>query len=375
MSRFTDAIPPPRTGPPPPLPVVDWTRVGQPAPAPVAITYEGPTAPLPSADAVVLTWTTAEWSALDHVFLDSATARPVDSNEFERTWHTYLYSRDAEHEQGGSATNPLWGFYRLVDVARASGGRPQRVLLFKCGAHLAHPPWLSGLSDMVGQILTDVRPQVIYSIGTAGGSRDDLRLGDVVVTDSAYLVLRKAENVGSGLSGRSFASKHGLPAGGDLLAAAEAQLFFALDRAVSYPVLGRLLQRLLREDPSAALTLDDLVNAPLRPEQLGSPAARPLPGTPLLTTDYYFIASGEDAAQWAALEMDDAIVGAVAEQHDTPYAFVRNVSDPLVPAATAGGAAIPDPVRDDWSSLIYETFGIYSSANGALTTWALLAAG
>lgn len=371
MSRFSDAIVPPRTGPPPPLPVIDWARIGQSPPAPVAVAYEGPAAPLPRADAVVLTWTTAEWSALDHVFLDSATARRTDSTEFERTWHAYLYGRGVGSNATDNRTNPLWGFYRLVDLP-AGGARPLRVLLFKCGAHLAHPPWLEGLSQMVSQILTDAQPQTIYSIGTAGGSREDLRLGEVVVTDSAHLQLQKPENVPSGLSGRTYRSKHGLPSDG-LLADAQAQLFFPLDGAVSYPVLGRLLHRLLRTAPdAAALTLDDLVNAPLRPESLGDPAARPLPGTPLLTTDYYYIASGADAAQWAVLEMDDAVVGAVAEQHDTAYVFVRNVSDPLVPATTAAGTPIPDQVRDSWSSLIYESFGIYSSCNGALTTWALL---
>lgn len=377
MSRFSDAIPPPRTGPPPPLPVIDWARIGQRAPAPVTVAYQGPDAPLPRADAVVLTWTTAEWSALDHVFLDSATARRVDTNEFERTWHMYLYSRDVGGDAIHDPTNPLWGFYRLVDVPPAHGsGRATRVLLFKCGAHLAHPPWLRGLSDMVAQILADARPEIVYSIGTAGGTRDDLRLGDVVVTDAAHLLLRKAQNTPSGLSGRSFASKHPLPSGGDVLAGAQAHLFFPLAQAVSYPVLGRLLHRLAGERSDAAsLTLTDLVNAPLRPEQLGDPAARPLPGTPLLTTDYYFIASGDDAARYAVLEMDDAVVGAVAEQHDTAYAFVRNVSDPVVPATTAAGAPIADAVRDAWSSLIYDSFGIYSSMNGALATWALLAAG
>jgi hypothetical protein len=73
--------------------------------------------------------------------------------------------------------------------------------------------------------------------------------------------------------------------------------------------------------------------------------------------------------------MDAAVVAWVAAQHGVDYLFVRNVSDPLVPAATASGAAIPEQVRNGWSSLIYEDFGLYSSFNGALTTWAVIAGG
>ena len=45
----------------------------------------------------------------------------------------------------------------------------------------------------------------------------------------------------------------------------------------------------------------------------GSHGRCPTPGQPLLTTDYYFIASGDDAAQYAVLEMDDGVIGYVAE--------------------------------------------------------------
>ena len=55
------------------------------------------------------------------------------------------------------------------------------------------------------------------------------------------------------------------------------------------------------------------------------------------------------------------------------YAFVRNISDPVVASKTTDGEVIPDNVREEWSSLIYKTCGFYSSFNGALTTWAAIA--
>ena len=370
MSRFSDAVQVPRTGEPPPLPVVDWGRISQAPPTPLTLPYDGPNAPLPRADAVVLTWTAAEWSALDQVFLDSATSRTPSSREWERSWR--LYSFDVGANTTDNIYNPLWGYFRTVQIADASG-TAKTVLLFKCGAHLAHPPWLAGLTAMIGQILTETQAGWIYSIGTAGGTRADVRLGDVVVTNAADIQLKNANNTGSPIAGQSFACAAGVPTP-QLLADAQQHLFFGLGEAVNYPVLERLVHTLQLHVPQAAsLTLEDLLNDALRPEKLRDPAALPMAGTPLLTTDYYYIAADADAAQWAALEMDDAVVAWVAAQHGVDYLFVRNVSDPLVPAATASGAPIPEQVRDGWSSLIYEDFGLYSSFNGALTTWAIIA--
>jgi nucleoside phosphorylase len=372
MSRFTDALTAPRTGPPPPMPVVDWARIGQSAPTVLPITYGGPTAPLPHADVVVMTWTTAEWSAVDQVFLDSSTAREPGSNEFERAWHTYLYARDVASFETDNPTNPLWGYYRLVEISTADRGQVT-VLLFKCGAHLAHPPWIAGLTQMVTQIIQDAQPTTLYSIGTAGGARPTERLGDVVITDSAHIELKNPDNASSPLGGQTITSHTALTTG-PLLSQAQASLMFALDRAVSYPVLSRMLTQLATTVPAAAgLTVGDLVNDALDPTHLGSPQALAMPGVPLLTTDYYFIATGGDSAQYCALEMDDGVVGATAAQLNTAYVFVRNISDPLVPDTTAAGAAIDPAVRDGWSSAIYTEFGIYSSFNGALATWAMIA--
>jgi nucleoside phosphorylase len=75
----------------------------------------------------------------------------------------------------------------------------------------------------------------------------------------------------------------------------------------------------------------------LDPKNLKAPKPLPTPGKPLLTTDYYFIASADDAVQYAVLEMDGTIIGYVAEQAETPFTFVRNVSDPIVPATAHDG--------------------------------------
>ncbi len=50
------------------------------------------------------------------------------------------------------------------------------------------------------------------------------------------------------------------------------------------------------------------------------------------------------------------------------YGFVRNVSDPVI------NGLLPDPLQDSWAGYIYQEQGLYTSYNGALATWALLAA-
>lgn len=368
MSRFTDVAETPKAKLHA-LPVVDWSSVGHTAPQQVQVGYEGPGAPLPAADVAVLTWTSAEWSALDHVFLASAEADVRGSDTLQTIWHQY--SPNVGSYQTDYEGAPLWGFYALVDLTTAEGDA-RRVLLFKADAHLAHPPWISGLIQMVQQVLNDSACSWIYSIGTAGGSRDTSRLGDVAVTNAGQVLLQNADNLtgpiatGSTVTGTSFPST-------DLIDPARS-LLYPMDKAVTEPVLATLLTQVQTLDPSAAqLQLGDLVNPAIDPSNLGEPEVLATPGVPLLTTDYYYIASGDDASQYAVLEMDDAVIGYVAQQAGKPYAFVRNVSDPVVPTAARDGTAIAGTVRNEWSGAIYKEFGLLTSFNSAIVTWAAIA--
>jgi hypothetical protein len=371
ISRYSDVWVRPNPGDWPPLPVVDWQRIGKAAPVRVPVAYQGPDAPLPRADVVVMTWTSAEWSAFDHVFLNSGTTRDKESTDWRHYW--YQYSRGAPTVEGAPPSTPLWGLYQLVDIPGASGA-PQRVLLFKCNAHLAHAPWFQGLTQMLQLILQDTQPSLILSIGTAGGTRPDVRLGDTVVTNAAHITLQKPENAGAGIDGQTFTSSGPFPSQ-DLYAQVQAQLMFRMSNVATYPALENALAEVhLTVPDSGDFGLEDLLNDALRPESLHDPRALPMPGTPLLTTDFYYIATGDDAAQYAVLEMDDAVIAYVAGQAGVDYAFFRNISDPIVPATTAGGTTIPDAVRDGWSGQIYKDFGLYTSYNGALATWASLAA-
>jgi hypothetical protein len=61
MSRFSDVVLAAASIDPTPLPIVDWRRIGAMAPRVLDFAYGGPNGELPKADAVVITWTSAEW--------------------------------------------------------------------------------------------------------------------------------------------------------------------------------------------------------------------------------------------------------------------------------------------------------------------------
>lgn len=380
MSRFTDIARTATTVDPLPLPIVDWRRIGASAPTAIDFAYGGPDAPLPKADAVVITWTSAEWSALDHVFINSGRTRLPTAHDWAGGW--VHYKRNAPPvppapppAPGMKAMGapPLWGRYALVEIADKKG-RAIRVLLFKSDAHLAHAPGLPALETMMSQIIAEAAPSWVYSIGTAGGTREDQRLGDVVITNAAKIELKNAINkAGFKLNGDTFTCADWYPSM-TRMKEVEHQLFLRMSTMVTYPALDLLVAKLHEQVPgSDAIALDDLVSAPILPADLHTPTNHALKGTPLLTTDYYFIAEGSDAARYAFLEMDDAVIAKVAGEHKVKYAFARNISDPVVPSKARSGKPLDDKVRSRWSGLIYETYGLYSSFNGAVATWATLA--
>ncbi|HEY4989444.1 MAG TPA: hypothetical protein VII09_06535 [Opitutaceae bacterium] len=369
MSRFTDNVS--RGGVrtyPPVLPVVDWAKVAAAsAPTLVPFTYVDASSPLPKADIIIMTWTEAEWLALDHVFVQNAATQSESTKTFERQW--FLFSRGSPASAG--ASSKLWGFYQLVQI-KGAGGKTFKVLLFKSDAHLAHPPYILSLETLVTTLAKEVEPSRIYSIGTAGGANGTQRLGDVAITNAAKLQLTLKVNDTVAYNGETFTCKTWFPDTG-LLAATGAKLFLSLGSIATLVELGDMLVQLhSRYKQTLPFTLPDLMNNALNPANLGTAKATPMKDIPLLTTDNYYIAPGDTS--YAALEMDDAVIAYAAGIQKVDYVFVRNISDPMVPALAANGTPIPAEVREDWSSAIYSHFGLYSSFNGALTTWATIAA-
>lgn len=345
----------------PDLPIIHWISINEKAPVIINFPYKGPDASLPSADVVVITWTDDEWSALDHVFVNSQTTRTKndDDGTWRKKWH--LYSKDAPK----SDFSKLWGYFILVKI------KEKRVMLFKSDAHLAHPNYITGLQHMMRYIINDANPTKIYSIGTAGGASLDDKLGNVVITNAGHIILKKKENSAAPYNNQTI-SCDWFPSLA-LQKKVTDKFLMKLSKVLTSDEQNKLLEELHTKQPdSSGLTLDDLINDPLK--KLQSPRPMPNRGIPLLTTDYYFIADGDDSNQYCALEMDDTVVGYVANQAKIDFAFIRNISDTVVVSYSKSGKKISDEIRNEWSSLIYKACGFYTSFNGALIAWSCIAA-
>ncbi len=195
-----------------------------------------------------------------------------------------------------------------------------------------------------------------------------------MVTNAGFVVLKRPENITVDYNNQLFSCKTWFPSM-DLQMDVQQHLLMPLTKVLTPTELNNLINQLHEQIPdSSKYTLTDLLNAPLDPNNLKSPRILPCKDTPLLTTDFYFIANGNDSAHYSTLEMDDTIIGRESGLLGVDYVFVRNISDPIVASVSESGETIPDNVRQEWSSLVYMTCGFYTSFNGALTTWACIVA-
>lgn len=372
LNRHSDVGSPPPQAAGPVLPPVDWAAAGLSAPVPLPMGARRLDDPLPLADVVVLTWTSAEWEALDHVFVNSARPSDPANHDWKMAW--LPYARGSESFAADPKSGALWGVFRLVSITDQSG-RPWRVLLFKSNSHLAHPPWVGGLAAMLRCIMGDAKPDRIYTIGTAGGARLDQCLGDSVVTNAAMLDLQRPQNTVDRDNGSMYRCPTWFPST-SLFGVVEEKLLYKMNQLVTTKELEGLFAQLKAKHPGdplvADMTLGDLVNDAINPVKLGSPKIQALKDVPLLSTDFYYIAKGDSADAYAFLEMDDAIIAREANSLGVRFLCARNISDPVVPGRTKKGVEISAGVRADWSGLIYTTFGLLTSFNGALAAWATI---
>jgi nucleoside phosphorylase len=90
-------------------------------------------------------------------------------------------------------------------------------------------------------------------------------------------------------------------------------------------------------------------------------------GTPLITADSFVVGTSDGKYDhFACIEMDDAIIAEACQGSGTQFGFVRNISDPVQ------NVALPVKDQGNWGSAIYDSYGLYTSYNGALAAWAML---
>jgi len=360
LTQLHEAVP--RTAPAPltGLPAIHWSEYGVSSDQqPISLDPPAnwmPFMPLPIADVVVLTWTKAEWAALNQVFCSYTQPMTLDDvahGAWMKPWtfyarNYYTIQQDmvnvVKASQGGapSLTNQAWGSFRMVHLAG------QRVLLLKSDMHLTQDGRSLPLRQFVAHICQEAQPAYVLSVGTAGGVRSEDALGCALITNAAYFYL--LEDFKNAEFNRTTVTSSWQPATG-LLPTAQRLLiqvpgYTVLPLSPHYP-------------PGASIT----PNAPASSIKVVTPQ-------PIITTDSFMFGTTTNGLEQfgCIIEMDDAVVGMACDQHNTPFGFIRNVSDPVI------NGLLPPAIQTSWAGYIYQQLGLYTSFNGALAAWAVMVA-
>ena len=113
--------------------------------------------------------------------------------------------------------------------------------------------------------------------------------------------------------------------------------------------------------------------APLTSHPAERPRIHEFRDLPILTTDFFEFGNTVNGLGkvGCAVEMDDALIAkAIAELpagKQPRYAFIRNVSDPVL------NGELDRSLQIMWAVYYYENFGLLTSFNSALATWAVIA--
>jgi hypothetical protein len=234
------------------------------------------------------------------------------------------------------------------------------VLLWKSNTHLDFPGQ-SELVAMMQMLLREVKPVLVLSIGTAGGAQVKDHVGTVRAVSAGTLYEKGKVQASWPVYTNAWAAVDSV-----LKAGGFGSLLFPV------PTTESDLQGLVSQFNSYYGTKYSIFE--LDPDGLNSGDTLPKVfdetggGTSLLTTPTFVVGTTAGTyASYTCIEMDDALIGMVCGEAGVKFGFVRNVSDPVQ------SAALPAEIQGSWGSTVYDAYGIYTSFNGALAAWAVLA--
>jgi hypothetical protein len=294
--------------------------------------------PLPRADVLVVTWTVDEGHALSRVLTPGKDSR----NDYVSYTHHYATISKRMRKGAPALIAKRLGAYWTTTI----GGK--KVVVFKSDSHLSQDtrklPGKNGTlpnEDVWKQIITEVRPKLVITTGTAGGIGRQCQVGDVVVSP----IVR-------------FDCKQWL----------KTEPYRDADYTAGAPRAKYLAKaRTLFEANTGQLPKDNARS----PKILRSKA----PAASVLTTDFFGFDTSDDHYGLQGLgsvsEMGDAVLGLVMSRMGSGalrWVAVRNVSDPQIKAEGT--------LREQahLAGQIYKGFGRWSSICSAIVCWALIAA-
>ncbi len=341
---------------------IDWPAGLEPVPQELA-TEPDVTDPLPRADVLVITWTVAELLALADVLTPGVNPRT--------RWYRYARNFDdylPEIRSGAPARQARrLGSYYPTRIGTKS------VLCVKSELHLNQDGVTTGagtatlpVARFIEQMYDEVKPKLVITVGTAGGTLPQAELGDVMITRAVKFRCTK-EFRNEPFRDRAYRStatirrKH-LATALDLMRAHADQL--------TEPDFGPPTEFYDFPGPN----LPGHVNTPsILIEGTDFPR-----GLPMLTTDYFEFGTSTNGLEQigCGVEMGDAAFGLVAERRGSTspkWLVIRNASDPRINGNLPQGPPSSLDMQAHWAVWYYEAFGYWTSVNSAIATWSQIA--
>jgi hypothetical protein len=297
-------------------------------------TLDGPTADraLPPCDVLVVTWTVAEGEALADVLtpgMPSTSWKP-----YAHRWSSYrtqLTGRSPAREAG------CMGYVAQVRIGSVD------VLAVKSELHLATDDTSAPIVALWQQMVSESRPKLVITTGTAGGIGTATQLGDVFVVTNAKF------NCTKDFKSKPWAQR--LFTGPGMRGGGHADAF----------------------DTLVASNADRLRPVGTRPPTLTFGGA--VGGVE--TIDYFGFANTTDSfgvirnyPDARTEEMDDATLPLALDNISDPPAWcsIRNASDPQVSSDIGDLEA-----QAHWANEIYKRYGYWTSLGSAIATWGVIA--
>ena len=291
-----------------------------------------PTSPLPKADVLVVTWTVDEGHALSRVLTPGKDSR----NDYVPYKHNFA-TLSKKFRKGSPALEAgRLGAYWTTTIGDKS------VVVFKSDSHFSQDgPQMPNI-DVWRQIITEVKPKLVITTGTAGGIGKEFEVGDVIVSPIVrFDCIKKFKK-------QKFAQAHYSSV------AAKSTRFAAA--------------RTLFKANAAQLPKDNT-----RPPKIVKVGPKALTSS-VVTTDFFGFDTSDNHFGLRGLgdvsEMGDAVLGLVASQmgKSAPrWLAIRNVSDPQIKAE--GTLKQQETVAGQ----IYKGFGRWSTVCSAIACWAIVA--
>ena len=303
------------------------------APKPDKAARAGSGGGLPTADVLVVTWTVDEGHALSRVLTPGKDSR----NDYRP--YTHNFASISKNMRPGCPALELkrLGTYWTTTIGAKS------LVVFKSDSHMSQDgPKLPNI-DVWSQIISEVRPTIVITTGTAGGIGKQFEVGDVVVSPIVRF------DCISKFKSEPFHDAH-------YSSNAPKTKYLATAKTLFKANSGQLPKENTRPPNIVRVTPTALASS-------------------VMTTDFFGFDTSDNHYHLQGLadvsEMGDAVLGLVASRMGDKaprWVAVRNVSDPQIKAeGTLRQQA-------QIAAQIYKGFGRWSSVCSAIVCWALIAA-